>query len=257
MILRAGLMAIPLALVAQAALDHKFAKTGWVLGAVVFACAGIAFAVSFNSVKLTCQSRGSSQWHDPQPLGDRWLLLGISLAWIAFFVLLPNQFTLLGTVAWIGAIVSTVWLATGPVSRDQVRFLAARGFSRIPASDLKRIGTLVAITLLAAVFRFYRLDSLPAEMGLDPPYIYLGSQSILNGDRPIFITLFPGQESGFFYLVAALSRFLVLSFFTLKAASALIGTVTVAALLLLGRRLFCETVAVVAATLLAVNGLSV
>ena len=89
---------------------------------------------------------------------------------------------------------------------------------------------LLAVTLLAGFFRFYRLNDLPAERGLDPPYIYLGTEAILQGDRPIFVTLYPGQESGFFYLAAALSQVFGLSFLTLKLTSAVLGTLTVPAI---------------------------
>jgi uncharacterized membrane protein len=144
-------------------------------------------------------------------------------------------------------------MATSTMVTSERRIPALKIPAAVQSSAVKQISAVLALTLLAAIFRFFRLHSLPAEMGLDPPYIYLGSQAILDGDRPIFVTLFPGQESGFFYLVAAMSRLLGLSFFTLKAASALIGTLTVPALYLLGRRLINGTVAMVAAVLLAVN----
>lgn len=247
-----GLVALPLALLAQTALDQRFAPTGWIFGALAFALSGVAFTLIFGTAQLT-NGRLVSVWQHTQPLRDRWLLLGVNLAGVAFFTLGSNQFTLLGTLAWVGAIVSVVWMATSPKSTQGKQSVPESLVVFFGSPDAKRIGAIVAVTLLAAFFRFYRLNSVPAEMGLDPPYIYLGSQAILNGDRPIFVTLFPGQESSFFYLVAAMSRFLGLSFFTLKAASALIGTLTVPALLLLGRRLFNETVALTAAALLAVN----
>jgi 4-amino-4-deoxy-L-arabinose transferase-like glycosyltransferase len=247
-----GLVALPLALFAQTALDLRLAPTGWLIGTLAFALSAIAWAVGLGSTQLVCTFTVAS-WCHTAPLRDRWLLIGINLAALAFFTLGSNRFTILGTLAWLAAIVSVVWMATSTMVTSERRIPALKIPAAVQSSAVKQISAVLALTLLAAIFRFFRLHSLPAEMGLDPPYIYLGSQAILDGDRPIFVTLFPGQESGFFYLVAAMSRLLGLSFFTLKAASALIGTLTVPALYLLGRRLINGTVAMVAAVLLAVN----
>ena len=247
-----GLAALPLALFAQTALDLRLAPAGRLIGTLAFALSAIAWAVGFGSTQIVCEFI-VSPWRQTAPLRDRWLLIGINLAALAFFTLGSNRFTILGTLAWLAAIVSVVWMATSTMVTSERRIPALKIPAAVQSSMVKQISAVLALTLLAAIFRFFRLHSLPAEMGLDPPYIYLGSQAILDGDRPIFVTLFPGQESGFFYLVAAMSRFLGLSFFTLKAASALIGTLTVPALYLLGRRLINGTVAMVAAVLLAVN----
>jgi 4-amino-4-deoxy-L-arabinose transferase-like glycosyltransferase len=247
-----GLAALALALFAQTALDLRLAPTGWFIGTLAFALSAIAWVGGLGSTQLVCEFI-VSPWRHTAPLRDRWLLIGINLAALAFFTLGSNRFTILGTLAWLAAIVSVVWMATPPMGTSERRIASLIHPAAIQSSTVKQISVVLALTLLAAFFRFFRLHTLPAEMGLDPPYIYLGSQAILDGDRPIFVTLFPGQESGFFYLVAAMSRLLGLSFFTLKAASALIGTLTVPALYLLGRRLVNGTVAVVAAILLAAN----
>jgi 4-amino-4-deoxy-L-arabinose transferase-like glycosyltransferase len=247
-----GLVALPLALSAQTALDLRFAPTGWIVGTLAFALSAVACVLGCGSTQLACKFN-VSPWRHTAPLRDRWLLLGVNLAGLAFFTLGSNRFTALGTLAWLGAIVSVVWMAAPPIVNPDRRIASLKNLAVVQSSIVKKVGAVLAVTLLAAFFRFFRLHSLPAEMGLDPPYIYLGSQAILAGDRPIFVTLFPGQESGFFYLVAAMSRFLGLSFFTLKATSALIGTLTVPALYLLGRRLINGTVALAAAVLLAVN----
>ncbi len=247
-----GLAAFPLALLAQTALDRRVGPAGWTIGAVVFALAGIAFTIGFGARRLKEVPLASPQWHDTTPLHRRWLLLGLNLTWLAFFAFKPNRVTFLGALAWTGALVCVVWMATGRAlsTKQRLPIRLARMRCR---SNIKWAVALFAITLLAAFFRFHRLDNLPAEMGLDPPYIYLGTQAILQGDRPIFVTLYPGRESGFFYLVAGLSQLFGLSFLTLKATSALIGTLTVPALFFLGRRLFDDWIALGSAALLAVN----
>jgi 4-amino-4-deoxy-L-arabinose transferase-like glycosyltransferase len=87
---------------------------------------------------------------------------------------------------------------------------------------------LLAITLLGAFLRLYKVDSLPPSVGYDQADYGLDALAILGGDRPIFIpTKIAGREALFSYLVAL--AFLVLDDYStaIYAVSAIIGILTI------------------------------
>jgi len=143
-----------------------------------------------------------------------------------------------------------LYLSEGP-STLAARLSALRLGEPVTVS---RLGLgLLAVTLVGGLLRLYQLESIPADIGWDLPYNYTDALSILKGEYRIFFPANQGREGMFFYLIALVSRFSPLGHFSIKLTSALVGTVTIPALFLLGRRVFNSSVGLVAAAFMAVN----
>jgi hypothetical protein len=97
-----------------------------------------------------------------------------------------------------------------------------------------------AITVFAFAIRLYRLDDVPAEMWGDVIEHYALANQILHGQF-FFDYRFGGDGAMFSYIVAALAIFLGLSFATIKLATVLIGTASVAVEYYLVREYFGST----------------
>jgi len=114
---------------------------------------------------------------------------------------------------------------------------------------------LLAITLLGAVFRFYRLDAIPGEMTSDHAEKLLDVHDVLMGARPIFFPRNTGREALQFYLTAALIRLTPLTenHLALKVGTALFGAITVPLTAFLGRELYGRLAGLFAAFFIAVS----
>jgi 4-amino-4-deoxy-L-arabinose transferase-like glycosyltransferase len=101
---------------------------------------------------------------------------------------------------------------------------------------------LLLITLLAAFFRLYKIDSLPPGDGHDPAYYGVDALAVLRGERPIFFPgLFGGREPLFSYLVAACYAVLgAVGPLGIHVASALVGILTVPAVYLVAEEMFAS-----------------
>jgi 4-amino-4-deoxy-L-arabinose transferase-like glycosyltransferase len=99
---------------------------------------------------------------------------------------------------------------------------------------------LLGITLLAAFFRLYRLDTLPPAEGYDPAYYGVDALQILAGERPVFLPSNFGREALFSYLVALCVALFGISSFSVHVASALVGILTVPAVYLVAEELLAE-----------------
>jgi 4-amino-4-deoxy-L-arabinose transferase-like glycosyltransferase len=169
----------------------------------------------------------------------RWRVLGsgVLLAGCGAALLGPNTFALLGTAAWVAGIACCLvacWDGA-PVGQRLGRW----------ARQLRRSGSLsvgwhalvlAAIIAFAAWLRFYRLADLPAEPAPDIPLKLMIVRGILDGERPIFSTVYPGRETGFFYLVALYAAAFGADQYALKLVSALLSLATVLLVYLAGMR---------------------
>ncbi len=178
----------------------------------------------------------------------QWLAIALcvvpaALAWLTFA---GNHLSRLGLLL-LAVAVAMVVLA------GQQR---GRPAAPAPTNDLLsprvRLLALLGIVLLAAFFRLYRLDGLPADAFNDMAYNYEETARILRGDWMIYATSFPGREPLLFYLTALLAQLTGLSFYTLKLITALVGIATVPVIYLLGRELYSDAVGLLAALFLAV-----
>lgn len=102
----------------------------------------------------------------------------------------------------------------------------------------RRCLLLFAITLLAAVLRLHRIDSLPPGDRHDPAFYGVDAVHILNGARPIYFETNFGREALYSYLVAV--SFLILGAGTLAihVTSAIVGILTVPAVYLVAEEMF-------------------
>ncbi len=114
---------------------------------------------------------------------------------------------------------------------------------------------LLAIILLAVLFRVYRLAELPAEMTSDHAEKLLDVQDILDGQRPIFLPRNTGREAVQFYLTAFLVRFtpLTTNHLALKIGTAIVGIVAIPFTYLLGKEFYGRFAGLLAAFFLAIS----
>lgn len=177
------------------------------------------------------------------------VVLAIVLGALAFPGFAGNRFSPLPTVAWLVSLVVLYnAFSTQDAPQERRRDCLAGGL-HIPWHGVALIG----IVLAGGLLRFYQLDAIPREMGVDMPVAYDNALDIMNGRFMIFAPRWPGNEALFFYLVAAYGRIFGLSHFAIKFASALVGLATIPALYGVARYLFNRNVALVAAALLAVS----
>lgn len=97
---------------------------------------------------------------------------------------------------------------------------------------------LLAVTLLAAFFRLYRLDQLPPGDGYDPAFYGVDALRILGGARPILLP--PNREALFSYIVTACFLLFGASTQTIHLTSALVGILTIPAVYLVAEELFAD-----------------
>ena len=193
-----------------------------------------------------------------EPVAWRWPLMfaSVGLAALAYIELADNTFTRAGALAWIGAILLFLLALWPPAHMEWSHLQAA--FSNIGkrAADeglvirLRwRTAALIAIILLAAFFRLYRLDQVPSEMTSDHIEKLLDIHDFYGGVRPIYFERNTGREPFQFYWAFTVMRIFNTggTFFGLKLANALIGIITVYGVYLLGRELAGEDVALLAA----------
>ncbi len=115
---------------------------------------------------------------------------------------------------------------------------------------------LLAITLLGAFLRLFRLDSLPPGDGYDVAQYGVDALRILGGARPIFLETNFGREALFSYLVALTYGVTGPGTLGIRLTSALIGTLTIPANYLVARELIRERQGVMAGLPLLVALLS-
>jgi hypothetical protein len=95
----------------------------------------------------------------------------------------------------------------------------------------------VGVVLLAVLFRFYALDSVPAGLHYDEAIDAHLAQDIRAGARPVYFVQGWGREPLYHYLVAIAMNWLGPAM-ALRATSAVLGTLFVALAFLLLRALF-------------------
>lgn len=178
---------------------------------------------------------------------------------LAFHYLADNQFTIEGVICWLTAVLGFIALF-GEVPADwRVRTRAwwAQRPYRPPYTLTLQPHHLIllAILLLAAFFRFYRLDSLPGEMGSDQAEKLYDVYDVLNGQRPIFFPRNTGREAFQFYWTAVIIKLTgqEIGFLPLKIGTALLGLLAVPWVYLLGKELYDRSVGLSAATFFALS----
>ncbi|MEA3345467.1 MAG: glycosyltransferase family 39 protein [Chloroflexota bacterium] len=196
----------------------------------------------------------------PHPSSARDKYAGCWPAWpcfwggITFATAGGNRFRWHTIVAWIGA--CGCWVLAFAERPNWTS--ANRGW--LGADGLRlhlrwRHLALLAVFLLAAWFRFYRLDDLPGEMTIDHPHKLLDIRDVLRGEYRIFFPRNTGRELFQFYYTATLVRVfgLPLSFQTLKLGTVLVSLAAVGGTYALAAELFGPQAGLSTAAFLAIS----
>ncbi len=112
---------------------------------------------------------------------------------------------------------------------------------------------LVAVIVVAAIFRFYRIEAVPPGLQHDEAFQGNFAIRILNGEWPIFFDLNGGEEPLYMYLVAISFLAFGRTLFAIRLVSIFCGLVHLVFSYLLARQLFGRRVALLATAGLAVS----
>ncbi len=182
--------------------------------AVVLACAGTAL--------LLLNDMGTGCFHAGGCGGNTFLMLSVA-------------------VAVLGALVAGGWAARA-------------GFSVAPAGRPGwQEGLALAVVLaVAGLLRLGLLGQIPGWLDYDTAQngwiaLTLWEQLPEKGVQPVLLDWATGNETAYIYLVGASLKLLGVSVEALRLPSAIVGTLTVAAVYLLGRAMFSARVGLVAA----------
>lgn len=175
-------------------------------------------------------------WRGRGPLlGGSVVLLGASV------MLLPDQAVLLGSLAWIGAMVC---LVAAYAERPTPRFSL-----RAHRWELLLIGLL---TIGGAAARFWGLEHFPSGVHGDETEFGLEALKVIEGrGANPFAVVFLGDPALFVYLESVAIRLFGITITALRVLSALSGAVTLPLFYMAGRMLFGPRVALIALALLA------
>lgn len=228
------------AIVAQQLLDHET----WFVGSFLAFGAAALFGISSQGVRIECHDSSAAV---PQGWSARQALLligGCACALIGCVLLAPNEFTAIGTALWLGGIV----VCLVACASYEGAALPERRTVFIPV-----LLGLIAIVAVGAYFRLHRLVDLPAEAGCDIPLKLQIVRGMLAGERPIFSTVYPGREVGFFYATALYGALFGADQAALKMVSVAFSLATLPLIYLLGARWFGRTAGLLAAAWLALS----
>lgn len=243
-----GLVSLPLSVIGQWQLDRRVGggRTGWLLMAV----AALLFLVGFSRSSI---ASGAGQFSRPtrgdRPWGAVPAALGAAAALGSYAFFGGNRLTLVGVLLWQGGL--AVFIG-GTVGWDTL----AGAFRRLKPFSIRLtlpVVGLTMITLAGAFFRLWQIATLPAEPGVDLPLILMNVEKVLEGEWPIFFTLHPGREGLYIYLSAGYVKLFGLSYPALRTFGALLGTLTIPLVYLLGRRLYDQEVGLLAAVWVALS----
>lgn len=166
-----------------------------------------------------------------------------------------NRFTPLNVTLWAASLALFLWrFWERPPSNPLHQLWNARERVRSVRLSPAQLA-LIAIVLLAVGFRFYHLDTTPAEMTSDHAEKILDVMDVLEGERPIFFTRNTGREPFQFYLgaltVGALG--VPVNHLALKLGTAAFGVFAIPWVYLLGKQLFGQNIGLLAAVLAAMS----
>jgi 4-amino-4-deoxy-L-arabinose transferase-like glycosyltransferase len=191
-----------------------------------------------------------SPLEQPQPIRLLPLLASLPLLSAAFYLFGKNQFTVLNLSLWLAGIaffIRAFWIIKNSDTdrTDDMEKLIKEKKESVLIREIRiqkdRLWpTLLTVALLiAAFFRFYHLDTVPAEPFSDHAEKILDVYDITQGETRIFFPRNTGREAIQFYwtaLVAAVFQ-TGLTFQSLKIGTALLGFFTLPFIYLLGKEI--------------------
>ena len=180
------------------------------------------------------------------------LLASLPLLAAAFYFFGDNKFTLVNLSLWLAGIaffLRAFWQTKNPYTDFTDLTEKHEFFSLKKIRDIRVIRRRIrvpywfffflAALLIAAFFRFYRLDAIPAEPFSDHAEKILDVYDIAQGETRIFFPRNTGREAIQFYwtvLVAAILQ-TGLTFQSLKIGTAILGFFTLPFIYLLGKEI--------------------
>ncbi len=166
-------------------------------------------------------------------------LIGVGLALLAMIGTRNNFVTLIGFFAWIASMTLIGW-AFAPRGWNPLRLITGTiTWMRSIRIEINWVTVLLlAIMLLAAVFRFSGMET-PPEMTSDHVEKIINAHEILEGVPRVFFANNGGREPMQMYLMALMAKVplpgLGLNFYTLKLLSALEGFLSIPIFFWLGK----------------------
>lgn len=112
---------------------------------------------------------------------------------------------------------------------------------------------LILIVAVGAALRLYRIGALPPGLYRDEGYYGLDALRVLQGDFSIYFAANNGREGLFMYVLAASIASFGRTPEALRAASALVGTLTIVAIYFAARNMFSPRIGALSAAILAVT----
>jgi hypothetical protein len=230
--------ALVLALFAQAFLEPPSRAAELSAFIYLLAAVVIGFAYFRGYVKPSDLPLGSSTPIDLAYIRFESFVIGMILLLLAFVLFgrgtqFVPEFNVFNTLAWIASIVFLVWafrvpgwISGLPSIRQRVRLFVSAPAWRITVT---RWGLLLLFAVgLVLFFRFYRLDTVPAEMVSDHAEKLLDVSDVLNGELRVFFPRNTGREAFQFYWTALMVKLFDtgLSFMALKLGTVLGGLLT-------------------------------
>ncbi len=164
-----------------------------------------------------------------------------------------NTFTRVGAFLWLAGSLLCLWALAqlGPWRRRWRQWVGPRGL-RLRLSWPAIV--VLIITLVGAWYRFHDLNSVPLEMTSDHTEKVLDVASVVDGLRPVYLPNNAGREPLEFYWLAFLVWLGVPNgFLLLKLGMAIVSTLTIPLIYLLGKQVADREVGLLAALVMAVS----
>lgn len=231
------LLALTLALIAQRTFEPPHLNP---LPGIVFYLA--AFGVMLGAIRrgewTLAETPPSNRHVDPLSMRPIPFLLTVPLTVIAFFAFDDGLFHRYNLVLWLAALILfclSVWL---PHRQTRLR----------PALDWRRLAALVIVLGVTAFFRFYRLESVPAEPFSDHAEKLLDIYDLTQGQTRVFFPRNTGREGFQMYWTWLVMNLFGtgMTFMSLKLGTALLGFFTLPYMYLLGKEVGGQRVGLLA-----------
>jgi 4-amino-4-deoxy-L-arabinose transferase-like glycosyltransferase len=208
------------------------------------------------------------------------LIVTVVLAALAWQQSAGNKFTLVGVLAWWGAIVGFISAFWQPRHSEPSSTVFRSRSGEREASLSRKTETLrrsaaqddnwrngitwhmswsalavIGLIALAAFFRLYRLDAVPPEMNSDHVEKLYDVYDVLNGASPIYFERNTGREPMQFYLAVVIIKLFNtgLTHYSLKLTNVIMGVLSVLGVYLLGRELGGKRLGLIAGFFAAVS----
>lgn len=234
---------LPLMLTALAAGSAFWAFGGNLFTAENLALWALAFVFTLWTFWLRDPNSPTRWWPAPDPEAprDRRVLLAYGLLLLALVFVgsalagLVDGLFALRQVGLAALLVVLAFRWHPPLWWQELNAVLARPSWNV---RITRFGLLLALAFaLAAFYRFFRLDAVPADMFSDQAEKLLDVMDVLNGQYSIFFIRNTGREPLQFYLTAAAASFFQtgISFLSLKIVTATLGFLSLIYVYLLGK----------------------